>query len=676
MHCPGNASSSGNGKGAGPRAGDGYSRLAGSRLKNYRNTGHHIYSPQWLPTTEEAANLVATARTCFVPALNHNDLKERIAKDMEHLVLSCLESRSEGNGSIYGRFLVGPFKVGQGRTVATALRRTLLSELQGIAITAVEMKGATHQYCSIPGVRESTLDIVLNLKQIVLTGHLQNGLPASGYLAVQGPLTVRASDLKLPNGIRCVDKDQYIASVSANGGLTMKFVISAGKNYVSPHSPSAQTLTRSLFQPKMREGVTTPLALRASGQPSHALAKMVARNTPLDPTHGQLPLVRGGRSPHLSGSIGDVLLSTAARRVIFSTPPKETSTSPPSSAFAARGEVAGTKGSFELPQSKRLPPSLRLGEDGRTRRTADPETSKPDLVGSLRGTVSKLYSSPSMELAIAKRLGHREGIFSADIQQVSFGQPVNARTAAKLKDVGRFAEMSRNGAQPSSAPPSYHQAIKGMAHRGKRGKEWEMDSSPLPIDAVFMPVKKVNFSLQIDDQWQEPRERILLEIWTNGSVHPRQAIGEAASYLVYLFSLLRQTDVPFTAILQPPLQPRGSRWGTADQQGGRGPIHWQKVEDQGQEGKGRDGSVNSTRGTLKDESPLALTETRNDRSIDIADLDLSLPAYALLTRAGVKTLGDLMSLPIDSIWGGEIAPPAVSLEIDALLKRLPINSQS
>ena len=76
---------------------------------------------------------------------------------MEHLILSCLESRLEEGGSLYGRFLLGPFRVGQGTTIATALRRTLLSELQGIAITEVEIDGAAHQYSSIVGVQESVL---------------------------------------------------------------------------------------------------------------------------------------------------------------------------------------------------------------------------------------------------------------------------------------------------------------------------------------------------------------------------------------------------------------------------------------------------------------------------------------------------------------------------------------
>ena len=545
---------------------------------------------------------------------------------MEHLVFSCLESRSEGNGSIYGRFLLGPFKVGQGTTVATALRRTLLSELQGIAITAVEIKGAAHQYSSIAGVQESTLDIVLNLKQIVLTGDIKNGLPAVGYLMVQGPKTARARDLKLPNGIRCVDNHQYIACVSANGSLMMKFVISAGKNYISPHSPSAQTLTPSVFQPKIREGSTTPLALRASGAPLLGLAEigeMVRSNSPLDTQHGQRPLIRGGESPRLSGRVCDVVGSNAARRAI------------------------------------------RLSTPSRGHRARSMERRTP---------------------VRPVRPAHGASVFSMDMQQRSFiaqrciGESGNSRANDELRLAlqsnaiggalpplrGQLAEMALNGTHPPSPTPNHHQALNELA---QSGKQWERDLSPLPIDAIFMPVNKVNFSLQIDDQWQEPRERVILEIWTNGSVHPRQAISEAASYLVHLFSLLRQANAWPSSAAQTLVGSRRPGWGTAGQ---GSPSSLTAVGGQSQESEGRYGGVNPYDTALKSDSPQALPRTRGDNSIDIADLDLSVQAYVLLKRAGVHTIGDLRRCSIGSSWGEGILRPSVSLEIDALLKRVAL----
>lgn len=166
---------------------------------------------------------------------------------MEHFLLSCIESRVENNCSFYGRFQLGPFDLGQGLTVATALRRTLLSELRGLAITSVAIQGASHEYSTLSGVRESVLDILLNLKQVVFarvdsefeTESFKNlgnkkllPEPQIGFLKVCGPGIVKARDMKLPPLIQCVDPDQYIATLTSNGNLEMKFIISEGKNYI------------------------------------------------------------------------------------------------------------------------------------------------------------------------------------------------------------------------------------------------------------------------------------------------------------------------------------------------------------------------------------------------------------------------------------------------------------
>lgn len=87
---------------------------------------------------------------------------------MEKIIISCLESRVETNRSIYARFLLGPFKDDQAVTIATALRRSLLSKVKSIAITAIHIQGVTHEFSTIMGVRESVLDLALNFQQVVL----------------------------------------------------------------------------------------------------------------------------------------------------------------------------------------------------------------------------------------------------------------------------------------------------------------------------------------------------------------------------------------------------------------------------------------------------------------------------------------------------------------------------
>ncbi len=145
--------------------------------------------------------------------------------------LSCKECVLENPRNFYGSFSLGPFKNSQSLTVANALRRTLLSEIHGIAITHVEIEGAIHEYSTLVGVRESILDILLNFKHIVLKTMSPFKKPLYGYLNVRGPGIIRASDLKLPPMIQCVDPDQYIATLNENGNLFLKFTISDFKNF-------------------------------------------------------------------------------------------------------------------------------------------------------------------------------------------------------------------------------------------------------------------------------------------------------------------------------------------------------------------------------------------------------------------------------------------------------------
>lgn len=152
---------------------------------------------------------------------------------MSQFFISSKESRIENNRSFYGCFYLGPFEPTQSLTIANTLRRTLLSEIYGLGIVSVEIDGATHEYSSLPGVRDSTLDILLNLKEIVLKKTISNFKPQIGYLRVRGPGVVRASHLRLPPFIQLVDPSQYIATLAENGVLNMKFVIQYGNKWLS-----------------------------------------------------------------------------------------------------------------------------------------------------------------------------------------------------------------------------------------------------------------------------------------------------------------------------------------------------------------------------------------------------------------------------------------------------------
>lgn len=158
--------------------------------------------------------------------------------DKDPIFIFCKESRVESYRSFYGCFYLGPFDKSQSMTIANALRRTLLSELNGWAITNVEIQGVSHEYSALPGVLDPVLDILLNLKEIVLkknpSYNWKNTIkqPLVGYLQVRGPGVIRAIDLQLPPQLQCVDPEQYIATLSDDGFLNLKVNIYEGKTYI------------------------------------------------------------------------------------------------------------------------------------------------------------------------------------------------------------------------------------------------------------------------------------------------------------------------------------------------------------------------------------------------------------------------------------------------------------
>ena len=154
---------------------------------------------------------------------------------MSQFFISCKESKIENNRSFYGCFNIGPFEPSQSITIANALRRTLLSELYGLSIVSIEIEGVTHEYSNLPGVKDSILDILLNIKDIVLKKTINTiGIkPQVGYLKIRGPGVVRAAHLKLPPFIQSVDPDQYIATLTHDGFLNMKFIIQYSNKWLS-----------------------------------------------------------------------------------------------------------------------------------------------------------------------------------------------------------------------------------------------------------------------------------------------------------------------------------------------------------------------------------------------------------------------------------------------------------
>jgi|TARA_B110000444_G_scaffold261046_1_gene310711 DNA-directed RNA polymerase subunit alpha len=145
------------------------------------------------------------------------------------LQIQCLESKTKETNTILSRFAIGPLKKGQGLTIGNALRRVLLSDLQGIAVAGVRIADVNHEFSTIPDVKEDVIDILLNLKQIVLKGNITE--PTLSRLTYHGPGIVTAKDIELPSEISLIEPNQYIASVNTSKIIEMEFLIQAGEGY-------------------------------------------------------------------------------------------------------------------------------------------------------------------------------------------------------------------------------------------------------------------------------------------------------------------------------------------------------------------------------------------------------------------------------------------------------------
>jgi len=160
--------------------------------------------------------------------------------------IECVQSYREKDHSQYSRFVLEPLERGQGTTVGNALRRVLLSNLSGAAVTAVRIAGVNHEFATIPGVREDVLDILLNMKEVVLKSY--SSQPQIGRLLATGPATVRAGQFDIPADVELINASQYIASLSPGSTLEMEFRIETGKGYRTVERGRDETTSLDFLQ--------------------------------------------------------------------------------------------------------------------------------------------------------------------------------------------------------------------------------------------------------------------------------------------------------------------------------------------------------------------------------------------------------------------------------------------
>ena len=148
---------------------------------------------------------------------------------MNNISIKCVKSEKIQSGACHGQFLINSLRPGQGITIGNQLRRVLLGDLGGMAISAVRIAGVTHEFSTLPGVREDILEILLNLKGIAIKSKTKD--TQFGRLKIQGPSVITADLIQLPSTLEIVNPNHYIATISTSNILEIEFKFEYGTGY-------------------------------------------------------------------------------------------------------------------------------------------------------------------------------------------------------------------------------------------------------------------------------------------------------------------------------------------------------------------------------------------------------------------------------------------------------------
>ena len=129
------------------------------------------------------------------------------------------------------RFIIEPLEPGFGYTLGNSLRRTLLSSIPGAAITSIRVAGALHEFTTLEGVKEDLTDIVLNIKNLVLSS--DNDEPTVAYIRKSGSGTITGADVAVPAGVEIHNPDLHIATLNSKANVEIELTIERGRGYVS-----------------------------------------------------------------------------------------------------------------------------------------------------------------------------------------------------------------------------------------------------------------------------------------------------------------------------------------------------------------------------------------------------------------------------------------------------------
>ncbi|MDR3709979.1 MAG: DNA-directed RNA polymerase subunit alpha [Capsulimonadaceae bacterium] len=164
--------------------------------------------------------------------------------------LTVPEIKALEQNDSYAKFVVEPLERGYGVTLGNSLRRVLLSSIPGAAVTSVKIDGVLHEFSTIPGIKEDTTELLLNIKNLSFKVHdlaafTGQGEPRTAHIDVRGEGTVTGGDVQCPPDLDVVNPDLYLASVSdGNARLSMELTIDIGRGYVLPdkHDKTRQVI--------------------------------------------------------------------------------------------------------------------------------------------------------------------------------------------------------------------------------------------------------------------------------------------------------------------------------------------------------------------------------------------------------------------------------------------------
>src|SRR5437016_4978370 len=154
------------------------------------------------------------------------------------------------------RFVLEPLEPGFGYTLGNSLRRTLLSSIPGAAVTSIRVDGVLHEFTTVPGVKEDVTDLILNLKELVVSS--EHDEPVVMYLRKQGPGEVTAADIAPPAGVEVHNPELHIDTLNAKGKLEMELTVERGRGYVSatqnkqPGQEIGRVPIDSIYSPVLR----------------------------------------------------------------------------------------------------------------------------------------------------------------------------------------------------------------------------------------------------------------------------------------------------------------------------------------------------------------------------------------------------------------------------------------